>query len=189
MQQPLTGTRIAVLIENTYQDLELWYPALRLRAAGAEVQIVGESAGKAYTGSHGYPGTADVGAKDIRAEDFDGVVIPGGYAPDKMRRNSAMVDLVRTMNREGKMVAAICHAGWMLAEADVVRDRRATSVSNIRTDLVNAGAKWEDSEVVVDRNLVTSRTPTDLPAFGEAIVNALVEQKAGRKQPAMASSR
>jgi protease I len=87
------------------------------------------------------------------------------------------------------MVAAICHAGWMLAEADVVRDRRATSVSNIRTDLINAGAKWEDSEVVVDRNLVTSRTPTDLPAFGEAIVNALVEQKAGRKQPAMASSR
>src|ERR1051326_9010368 len=96
MQQPIKGTRIAVLIENTYQDLELWYPTLRLRAAGAEVQIVGESAGKAYTGSHGYPAQAQVGANDIRADEFDGIVIPGGYAPDKMRRNGAMVDLVRT---------------------------------------------------------------------------------------------
>jgi protease I len=188
-QPPLKGARIAVLIENIYQDLELWYPVLRLRAAGAEVQIVGETAGKSYTGSHGYPAQAEVGAKDIRAEDFDGVVVPGGYAPDKMRRNPAMVDLVRALNREGKLVAAICHAGWMLAEADVVRGRRATSVANIRTDLINAGANWEDAEVVVDRNLVTSRTPSDLPAFGEAIVDALITQKAGRGEPVLAGSR
>lgn len=189
IQQPLKGTRIAVLIENTYQDLEFWYPTLRLRAAGAEVQVVGEAAGKSYTGSHGYPAQAEVGAKDIRAQDFDGVVVPGGYAPDKMRRNPAMVDLVRRLNSEGKLVAAICHAGWMLAEADIVRGRRATSVANIRTDLINAGANWEDAEVVVDRNLVTSRTPADLPAFGEAIVEALVAQKAGHREPALAGSR
>lgn len=189
MQQPLKGTRIAVLIENTYQDLELWYPTLRLRAAGAQVQIVGEAAGKAYSGSHGYPGTAEASATDVRAEDLDGIVIPGGYAPDKMRRNPAMVELVRNVNRQGKLVAAICHAGWMLAEADIVRDRRATSVSNIRTDLINAGAKWEDTEVVVDRNLVTSREPKDLPVFGEAIIDALVAQKSGRTEPALVGSR
>src|ERR671935_2613246 len=180
MEQPLKGARIAVLIENTYQDLEFWYPTLRLRAAGAQVKVVGESAGKAYSGSHGYPAQAEVGATEVRAQDFDGVVVPGGYAPDKMRRNPAMVDLVRRLNGEGKLVAAICHAGWMLAEADIVRGRRATSVANIRTDLINAGANWEDAEVVVDRNLVTSRMPADLPTFGEAIVEALVAQKAGR---------
>jgi protease I len=189
MEQPLKGTRIAVLIENTYQDLEFWYPTLRLRAAGAEVQVVGESAGKAYTGSHGYPAQAEVGAKDVRAEDFDGVVIPGGYAPDKMRRNPAMVDLVKSLDRDGKLVAAICHAGWVLAEADIVRGRRTTSVANIRTDLINAGANWQDAEVVVDRNLVTSREPKDLPAFGEAIIDALVVQRAGRGEPALAAGR
>ncbi|TME35692.1 MAG: type 1 glutamine amidotransferase [Chloroflexi bacterium] len=190
MEQPLKGTRIAVLIENTYQDLEFWYPTLRLRAAGAEVQVVGESAGKAYTGSHGYPAQAEVGAKDVRAEDFDGVVIPGGYAPDKMRRNPAMVDLVKSLDRDGKLVAAICHAGWMLAEADIVRGRRTTSVANIRTDLIHAGANWEDAEVVVDRNLVTSREPKDLPAFGEAIIDSLVAQKkAGRREPALSTRR
>jgi deglycase len=189
MEQPLKGTRIAVLIENTYQDLEFWYPTLRLKAAGAEVKVVGESAGKAYSGSHGYPAQAEVGANEVHAEDFDGVVIPGGYAPDKMRRNPAMVELVRGMNRDGKLVAAICHAGWMLAEADIVRGRHATSVMNIRSDLVNAGAAWEDSEVVVDRNLVTSREPKDLPAFGEAIIDALVAQKSGRAAPALAASR
>ena len=189
MEQALNGRRIAVLIENTYQDLEFWYPTLRLRAAGAEVKVVGESAGKAYAGSHGYPAQAEVGAGDVRAEDFDGVVIPGGYAPDKMRRNPAMVELVRALDRDGKLVAAICHAGWMLAEADIARGRRVTSVANIRTDLVHAGANWEDAEVVIDRNLVTSREPKDLPAFGEAIIDTLVAQKAGRREPALAASR
>src|SRR5438132_249736 len=110
MQQSLKGKRVGILIENAYQDLEFWYPMLRLRAAGVEVQIIGESVGKAYTGSHGYPAQAEVAANEIRAEDFDGVVIPGGYAPDKMRRNKAMVDLVRRMDQDGKLVAAICHA-------------------------------------------------------------------------------
>src|SRR2546421_13021254 len=117
MEQPLKGTRIAVLIENTYQDLEFWYPTLRLRAAGAEVQVVGEAAGKAYTGSHGYPAQAEVGAKDIRAEDFDGVVIPGGYAPDKMRRNPAMVGLVKNLDRDGKPVSANLPRCWVAARA------------------------------------------------------------------------
>src|SRR5438477_11541345 len=117
MDQPLKGTRIAVLIENTYQDLEFWYPTLRLRAAGAEVQVVGESAGKVHTGSHGYPAQAEVGARDIRAEDFDSIVIPGGYAPAKMRRNSAMFDLGKNLDRAGKVVSALCHAGGILAQA------------------------------------------------------------------------
>ena len=162
---------------------------MRLRAAGAEVQLVGEKAGEAYTGSHGYPARSDVAASDVRADQFDGVVIPGGFAPDRMRRNPAMVGLVRDLNRSGKLVAAICHAGWMLAEADIVRGRRATCVSAIKTDLVNAGAQFEDAEVVVDRNLVTSRTPKDLPAFGEKLVEILVGQTAGQREPALAGSR
>jgi len=189
MNQSLKGKRIAVLIANNYEDLELWYPTLRLRAAGAEVQLVGEKAGEAYTGSHGYPAQSDVAASDVRADQFDGVVIPGGFAPDRMRRNPAMVGLVRDLNRSGKLVAAICHAGWMLAEADIVRGRRATCVSAIKTDLVNAGAQFEDADVVVDRNLVTSRTPKDLPAFGEKLVEILVGQTAGQREPVLAGSR
>jgi protease I len=169
----LDGKRVAVLVEDLYEDLELWYPALRMREAGAAVSIVGPEAGKTYESKHGYPATADAAAGKVSADEFDAVVIPGGYAPDRMRRHEAMVGLVRAMSEKGKVVAAICHAGWMLASARVVEGRRMTSFFAIRDDVVNAGAQWEDAEVVVDGNLVTSRTPDDLPAFCRAIIESL----------------
>ncbi|MEX2355937.1 MAG: type 1 glutamine amidotransferase domain-containing protein [Thermaerobacterales bacterium] len=173
MSANLKGKRVAVLAEDIYENLELWYPVLRLREAGAEVTIVGPEAGRVYTSKEGYPAKADAAAADVSADDFDGVVVPGGFAPDKMRRNADLVNLVRGVHEQGKMVAAICHAGWMLAEADIIRGKTLTCVAAIKTDLINAGAEYVDQEVVVDGNLVTSRTPPDLPAFCREIIKLL----------------
>ena len=169
----LTGKRVAVLVEDLYEDLELWYPALRMKEAGADVTIVGTGAKKTYESKHGYPADADASAEEVSAGAFDAVVIPGGYAPDRMRRSEPMVGFVREMFGQGKVVAAICHAGWMLVSAGVLKGKRVTSFYAIRDDMLNAGAQWEDAEVVVDGNLVTSRTPDDLPAFCKAIIKAL----------------
>jgi protease I len=168
----LQGKRVAILAEDVYEDLELLYPLYRLREAGAEVTIVAPEM-RTYTSKHGYPVQADAAASEVNAARFDAVVIPGGYAPDKMRRHPALVALVRDAFMQGKPVAAICHAGWMLAEADICRGRTLTSVGAIRTDLINAGANWVDREVVVDGNLITSRTPADLPAFSRALLTAI----------------
>ncbi|MBX5477242.1 MAG: type 1 glutamine amidotransferase [Clostridia bacterium] len=173
MAETLSGKRVAVLAENMYENLELWYPVLRLREAGAEVVIVGPQAGQTYTSKEGYPAKADRSASDASAADFDAVIVPGGYAPDRMRRNADMVRLVRDAHQQGRVVAAICHAGWMLAEADILRGRTVTCVPAIKTDVVNAGAKYVDQDVVVDGNLVTSRTPADLPAFCREIIRLL----------------
>jgi len=172
----LKGKRIAVLAEDLYEDLELWYPVHRFREAGAKVTIVGGGADR-YASKHGYPVTPDTAAGNTAAADFDAVIIPGGYAPDRMRRHKAMVDLVRDMFAEGKVVAAICHGGWMLVSADVLRGRKATCFFAIRDDLVNAGARYEDREVVRDGNLVTSRKPEDLPAFCRTILQALTGKR------------
>jgi protease I len=172
----LKGKQVAVLAEDLYEDLELWYPVLRFREAGAMVTIVG-GGGTRYTSKYGYPVTPDASAEKVNVSDFDAVIIPGGYAPDRMRRHNAMVDLVRNMFKEGKVVAAICHGGWMLVSADVLRDRKATCFFAIKDDLVNAGARYEDSEVVRDGNLVTSRKPEDLPAFCRTIIRAVSEGK------------
>jgi protease I len=169
----LQGRRVAILAENLYQELELWYPLLRMREAGAEVKVVGTGSATTYTSKHGYPATVDAIASDVTAADFDAVIIPGGYAPDLMRRYPAMVNLVREAFEQGKVVAAICHAGWMLASAGVLNGKTATCVPAIRDDVVNAGATYTDAEVVQDGNLITSRTPTDLPAFCRTIINAL----------------
>lgn len=168
----LKGKRVAVLAADFYEDLELWYPAIRLREEGAQVTIVGPAA-KEYQSKHGYPVRAEVAAKEARAADFDAVVIPGGYSPDHMRRSPELVALVREMAEDGKPVAAICHAGWMLASAGVLKGRRATSYFSIKDDMVNAGAEWTDREVVVDGNLITSRQPDDLPAFLREIIRAI----------------
>jgi len=169
----LTGKCIAILVENLYEDLELWYPALRFREAGAEVTMIG-SGDETYTSKHGYPVRADTQAENVRAVDFDAVIIPGGYAPDHMRRHPAMIDLVRDAFEQGKIVAAVCHAGWMLASADIVRDKRVTCFASIKDDMINAGGRYEDTEVVQDGNLITSRMPDDLPAFCRTIGEALV---------------
>ena len=157
--------RIAVLAENIYEDLEAWYPILRLREAGYEVVVVGPKAGVTYTSKHGYPLVSDLAVHQAKPSQFAGVVIPGGYAPDKMRRDPKMVKFVRDLFRSGKLVVSICHGPWMFAEADIVRGKRFTCVGAIKTDLINAGGRYVNAEVVVDENLISSRTPPDLPAM------------------------
>lgn len=175
----LTDQTFAVLVDNHYEDQELWYPVQSLREAGAKVIIVGPEAGTTYQSKHGYPATADRAAEDVSADDLAGVVIPGGYAPDHMRRHPAMVKLVADAFAASKIVAAICHAGWMLASAKILQGRRVTSFFAIKDDMVHAGAEWVDEEVVCDGNLITSRQPDDLPAFLRTILEqatANVEQ-------------
>ena len=171
----LQGKRIAILAENMYQEMELWVPYYRLKEEGADVKVVGAGGAKSYTSKHGYPVSVDVQAEQVKAVEFDAVIVPGGYAPDMMRRHASMVGLVREATQQGKVVAAICHAGWMLVSAGVLNGRKATSFFSIKDDLVAAGAKWVDEEVVVDGNLITSRKPDDLPAFVRAIVAALAK--------------
>jgi protease I len=171
----LEGKRVAVLAENLYQDLELWYPLLRMREAGAEVKVVGTGSAKTYASKHGYEVEVDASADEVSAADFDAIIVPGGYAPDLMRRYPAMVNLVREAFKQGKIVAAICHAGWLPASAAILKGRKMTSFFAIKDDMINAGAEWVDEEVVRDRNLITSRMPSDLPAFCREIIKALGE--------------
>jgi len=166
----LEGKRIAVLAENDYEDLELLYPWLRLIEAGAKVDIVGTGSADSYLSKHGYPIKVDVSADAVKAADYDGVVVPGGFAPDRMRRYPALLKLVRELNAEGKVVAAICHAGWVFVSAGILKGKTVTSTPAIKDDMINAGATWIDQEVVVDGNMVTSRKPGDLPAFMKAII-------------------
>ena len=169
----LQGKKVAILIEEMFNTHEFWYPYYRLKEAGAEVVVVGTGSAAVYHGKPGTDATPDVNADQVSAADFDGVVIPGGYAPDLMRRYPTMVALVKTLFDQGKLVAAICHAGWMLASAKILSGRTVTSFFAIKDDLIHAGAQWVDQAVVVDGNLITSRTPDDLPAFMQAIITAL----------------
>src|SRR5262247_4330489 len=159
----LKGKRIAILAENQYQEMELWVPYYRMKEEGAEVKVIGAGGAKSYASKHGYPVAVDVQADTVSAVEFDAVIVPGGYAPDMMRRHESMVKLVRDAAQQGKVVAAICHAGWMLASAGVVKGKKVTSFFSIKDDMVNAGGQWSDTEVVVDGNLVTSRKPTISP--------------------------
>ena len=169
----LEGKRIAVLAEELFEDLELWYPLIRMREAGADVTVVGTAKSATYHGKHGMPVQAEVASKDVAPEDFDAVIIPGGYAPDQMRRHQATLDLVLGIFERGGVVAMICHAGWVPISAGIVEGKRATSFFAIKDDMVNAGAIWEDKAVVRDGNLISSRTPDDLPVFCRAIIDAL----------------
>ena len=171
----LKGKRVAILAENLYQEMELWVPYYRMKEEGAVVQVVGTGGAQSYTSKHGYPVSVDVQAEQVNALEYDAVIIPGGFAPDLMRRSPAMVTLVREAAKSGKVVAAICHAGWMPASAGILRGKRATSFFSIKDDMVNAGATWVDQEVVVDGTLITSRKPDDMPAFCRAIVAALAK--------------
>jgi protease I len=174
----LKTKRIAILAEDNYEDPELWYPLLRMKEAGAEVSVVGMAGVDVYRSKHGYPVRVDVAAESVSARDFDAVIIPGGYAPDRIRRHGPMLDLVRDIFQQGGVVAMICHAGWVPISAGIVAGKTVTSVSAIKDDLVNAGATWVDQEVVQDGNLISSRTPADLPAFCRQIIAALQEKAA-----------
>ncbi len=180
---PLSEKKIAILVENLYQEVELWYPYYRFREAGADVTLVGPKAETTYTSKHGYPAKSARAASDVRADEFDAIVIPGGYAPDLMRRDKAMVGLVRDAYARGKVVAAICHAGWMLVSAGIAsRGVRLTGFHSIKDDLVAAGADYVDEPVVRDGTLITSRQPDDLPAFCREIIATLAP--AGARAPA-----
>ena len=169
----LNAKKVGILVEEFYQELEVWYPLLRLREAGLETFTLGPQPGATYKSKLGYPVKAERGVGDVSATDIDGIVIPGGWAPDYLRRHPSCVNLVREMNALGKLVASICHGGWLLCSAGVLRNRRATSFFAIKDDMVNAGARWVDESAVVDGNLITSRTPEDLPDFCRAILAAL----------------
>lgn len=168
----LKNKKVIIFAENIYEDLELWYPKLRLTEEGAKVITAGTGE-KTYKGKNGYPLEVDGDIKDYKAKDFDAVIIPGGFAPDRLRRYKEVLDFVREMHKDEKVVAAICHAGWVLASAGIVKGKKVTCVSAIKDDMANAGAKYSDKEVVVDGNIITSRMPSDLPAFCREIIKAL----------------
>ncbi|MCI0378731.1 MAG: type 1 glutamine amidotransferase [Gemmataceae bacterium] len=171
----LAQIRVAVLVEQQYQEMEVWYPVYRLREAGCKVTLIGPEAGVTYPSKLGYPAKSDKAAKDVSAEDFDAVVIPGGFAPDFIRRTEAMIRLVSAMAEQGKIVAAICHGPWVLCSTQALKGKKATCFFAIKDDVINAGAKYLDAEVVRDGNVITSRKPDDLPAFLQSILQAVTE--------------
>lgn len=173
----LADQRILTVVENDYEELELWYPKLRLEEAGARVTVAGPLADTKYQGKHGYPCVSTAAIEDMEADDFHGIILPGGFAPDRLRRMGCLLDLVRRCDREGKLVAAICHGGWIAVSAGVYRGVRVTGSLGIKDDLVNAGGIWEDAAVVVDRHFVSSRSPADLPDFCRGIVQVLTNRK------------
>jgi protease I len=167
----LAGKRIALLVEEEYQELEVWYPYLRLQEEGAEVITVGSGRKNTFESKCGYPVDADKTPAELNAEDFDAVVVPGGFAPDYMRLCEPMIDFVSDANKAGKLIASICHGPWVLISAGVVSGKKVTGYIPIRADLENAGGTWVgDAEVVRDGNVITSRTPPDLPAFAREII-------------------
>ncbi len=164
---------VLVLVHEVYEDLELWYPKIRLEEAGFKTLVAGPEAGSIFKGKHGYPCKADISFDQMEKHPFSGVVIPGGFAPDKLRRIEKVLSLVRTFHQENKMIAFICHAGWVPISAKILKDRKVTGTMAIKDDLENAGALWHDEPVVVDGHLISSRTPLDLPAFSKAMISFL----------------
>ncbi len=171
--------RTIVLAEDLYEEMELWYPFYRLIEEKIEVVIAGPGNKKTYKGKNGYPVEVDLDTTAIKADDYQGLIIPGGYAPDKLRRYPEILQLVREMNESGKLIASICHGPWVLISAGIMHGRRATCYFAIKDDLINAGTFYLDSEVVVDGNLITSRAPGDLPAFCREITAFLKSMNHG----------
>jgi protease I len=185
----MKGIRAAILVEQQYQEMEVWYPLYRLREAGCKVTVVGPEAGQNYPSKLGYPCKSDRAAKDVSANDFDVLIIPGGFAPDFLRRCDAAIKLTSAMAEQGKVVAAICHGPWVLCSTQALKGRKATCFFAIKDDVMNAGANYVDQEVVRDGNLVTSRKPDDLPAFMQAIMQAVSERRESRAGAAPAGAR
>ncbi len=169
----LKDKKIVVFLAKLFEEVEFLYPCIRLKEAGATVIVAGEEAEKIVKGKHGFPSVTEKAYGDIKADAIDGVVIPGGFGPDFMRDNKDCLDLVTKVHEQGKMIAFICHAGWVPISCGILKGKRATSVCNIRDDMVNAGCKWEDTAFVQDGNLLSSRTPDDLPDFMQGIISYL----------------
>ena len=187
----LTGKSVLIFCGDAYEDLELWYPKLRLTEAGAKVTLAGAKANTTYSGKHGYPCVSDAAIADMQSADFQGVVLEGGgcdvdlrgvvlaggWMPDKLRRDPKVLSLIREFDEAGKMIAAICHGGWMAISANVYKGVRVTGSPGIKDDCVNAGAIWDDKEVIVDGHHVSSRKPDDLPAFCKGMIGVLTGKK------------
>ncbi|SFP43368.1 type 1 glutamine amidotransferase domain-containing protein [Salibacterium halotolerans] len=169
----LQGKRIIALVDEDFEDLELWVPVMRLREEGVDVVLTGKEKGKTYYGKHGVPAEAEASFTDISAAEYDGILVPGGWAPDKLRRYPEVMDMVRHMDKQQKLIGQICHAGWVLVSADILTNKKVTSTPGIKDDMKNAGAVWYDEEVVVDGHIVSSRRPPDIPAYSRALVQSL----------------
>jgi len=170
----LSGKRILMFVDDIYEDLELLYPKYRFIEEGAEVVVAGGEQGKVYSGKHGYPIKADTCYDDINSKEFDALIIPGGFAPDKLRRSDKVLSLTKEIFEQGKLVAHICHAGWIPISAKIMKGFTTTSTPGIKDDLINAGATWIDKSVVIDRNMISARKPDDLPDYCRAIIDYLV---------------
>jgi protease I len=165
--------KIAIMVDQMYQVLEVWYPYYRLREAGFEVNLVAAQAKKEYHSKEGYPCISEAAAGQVDADDYDCIIVPGGFAPDFMRRNADVIKFANDMVDKGRIIAAICHGGWLLCSTKVFKGKKATCFMAIKDDIINAGAEYLDAECIVDGNLITSRKPDDLPAFCKAILAAL----------------
>lgn len=172
----LKGKKIALMLDQQYQELEVWYPLYRLGEEGAKVELVAPQAGQSYPSKLGYPCQSTLSASAAMKKKFDAVVVPGGWCPDFMRRDESMIRFIRKCAQDGIVLAAICHGGWMLCCTDALQGKTATSFVAIKHDMINAGAKWVDRDVVVDGKLITSRKPDDLPAFCKAIIETLSQK-------------
>lgn len=165
--------KVICLVHNEFEDLELWYPILRLREEGVTVHIAGERANTTYVGKYGVPAVSDLSFSDIDCEEYDGLLVPGGWAPDKLRRYPEVLEIVSRMNEKKKPIGQICHAGWVLISANILGGRKVTSTPGIKDDMANAGGIWVDAPAVVDGNIVSSRKPQDLPDYMKAYLELL----------------
>ncbi|WP_227396894.1 type 1 glutamine amidotransferase domain-containing protein [Jeotgalibacillus aurantiacus] len=168
----LKDKKVIALVSDDFEDLELWVPVMRLRGEGAVVHLVGEKAGETYKGKYGVPAESDYAFTDIHVHEYDGILVPGGWSPDKLRRYPEVLEMVRHMNQHKKVIGQICHAGWVLISAGILDGVNVTSTPGIKDDMTNAGAIWHDEAVVVDGHIVSSRRPPDLPEYGNALVEA-----------------
>ena len=165
--------RILAFVGDVYEDLELWYPKLRLEEEGWRVIVAGLEADTEYKGKNGYPCISDMALHDVDANQFDALLIPGGFMPDKLRRHEKVKQVTREFNEKNQPIGFICHAGWICISAGIIAGRRATSTIGIKDDMINAGCDWVDEPLVVDGNLISSRTPIDLPVFAKALVDRI----------------
>lgn len=173
----LAGKKVIQLVEHEFEDLELWYPVLRLREEGAIVHIVGPKAGETYIGKYGVPIQSDFAHEEVKASDYDAILVPGGWAPDKIRRYPEVLQIIREMHESKKPIGQICHAGWVLISAKILQGVTVTSTPGIRDDMENAGAIWLDEPVVVDGHIVSSRRPPDLPPYAKAFADVLANSR------------